>query len=406
MSSDIIIGNPIELYIKQQYLDILKREADSFGIEYYKNEINMNRIKQYDLPNILRSSAEYKKLKITELYKELIGVEPGKDIDRFINNSMFNLNNIKKQIIMSDNYFRTFLRLNMPLNNFKISEKDKTKFIDEYIKGFEEMKKKNIIITGLLRDKKYIIPHMKNILTQIGKYFNDYRIIIVENDSVDGTREELEKWCKEDYHVIILGNKMNLPKTIIHNGNNIRISKMANLRNIYLDYIEKHYSHYDYVIVNDLDINGWPYIEGIASSIYHMMNENIDMISCNGCCYGNDRDPDHSYDKNYINYRVYYYDTFPYIINGMKYIWNNEFEKLQHDRIAQKYTINRYKLGGPLEKVISAFCGLTIYRIKSLKGKKYGFVQGKVTCEHNILNVQLKNCFINPSMIYFILEFV
>src|SRR5579885_336563 len=61
-------------------------------------------------------------------------------------------------------------------------------------RGFTHMRKSKIIIAGLIRDKEYLVNDIKRKLEGLGSYFLDYRILIVENDSKDKTRELLLKW--------------------------------------------------------------------------------------------------------------------------------------------------------------------------------------------------------------------
>lgn len=412
--SDSIVDDKtkvLEVYIGSQYQQILKRPVDEIGLKHYTNEILANRVKQSDLPLILRNSDEYKKIGLNNLYQEILSRDVDNDgINTYLPQLLkrkITIDSLRNILIISNEYYSKFLNMNIPMNNFRIPELNRQRFIGEYTNGYEQMTNKTVVIAGLLRDRVSIIPHLKIKLKAIGEKFKDYRVVIIENDSVDGTRQLLDAWAKEDpQHVIIIGGKMNLHKTVNRSGGNQRISKMATLRNIYLEYVEKNLSNFDYLMVNDMDINGYCYLEGIAATIHNMeKDQSIDMVACNGCFFDGNRNPNLSYDRNYVYYRLMYYDTFPYILPGVKYIWNSEQEKLRHDMLYRRATDGRYKLGDLMHKLVSAFCGLAIYRINSLKGKRYGFIPGKISCEHTFLNVQLRNCYVNPSMIYFILHF-
>ena len=53
----------IEESIKKLYIDVLEREADSIGLEYYSKKIKNNEISLDNLSSILKNSPEYDELK-------------------------------------------------------------------------------------------------------------------------------------------------------------------------------------------------------------------------------------------------------------------------------------------------------------------------------------------------------
>ena len=67
----------LEVYINSQYQQILKRPVDELGLKHYTNEILANRVKQSDLPLILRNSDEYKKIGLNNLYQKILS----RDVD-------------------------------------------------------------------------------------------------------------------------------------------------------------------------------------------------------------------------------------------------------------------------------------------------------------------------------------
>ena len=418
-AEDVPIGTPLQSpeyvallsYIRQQYEEVFHEAIPDGQLIHYFDEISSNKYRQSDLKSNLLRSDKYSRYRLEELYMTILNRPIDADgLKHYMNKLRTNRNNydaIRLELIQSDEYFRKFKQYNLPYECFRIPQNSLDTLRSQVAKGFECMKTKRIIIAGLLRDRVSIIPHLMKTISIIGSRFADYRVLIVENDSRDGTREALETCVKNDSHIILLGGRMNLPKTVNRTGTQTRIAKMANLRNIYLDYASKHFADFDYLFAMDLDINGYPYIEGIASSIYHMAeNPVIDMIAVNGVYFNGNRDVNLSYNRNYVYYRLHFYDTFPYTPIGQPYVWNTDREKItRHDNKYVDIASRKYKLGDPLDKLASAFGGLAIYRMSSIKGKSYKFVPNKVSCEHTQLNVQLANCYLNPSMIYFILSF-
>jgi len=59
----------VEESIKKVYIDVLEREADSVGLEYYLSKIKNNEISLDNLSSILKNSSEYNKLKLKKELK-------------------------------------------------------------------------------------------------------------------------------------------------------------------------------------------------------------------------------------------------------------------------------------------------------------------------------------------------
>ncbi len=261
-------------------------------------------------------------------------------------------------------------------------------------RGLKHMKEQNVVICGLVRD---VQPQMNDIIKKvehIGSKFKSYKVLIVENDSNDKTREALLKWKELNNDVIILGCGINskkcelrLPMYELYSSKPARIKKMAYLRNLYLDLVKKYFRTYDYMLAIDLDIVGSFYTDGIANSFDHLKdNPKIDALCANGIDI----------------YLEKYYDPFAFIEDGKDIEYSSQKEKLAHD----KYIMNKIKFGkcDPLYKVSSCFGGLAVYRIGSILGQSYDYPKnGKLGCEHNYFHKDL-NMYLNPSMIYSVLK--
>ena len=68
-------------------------------------------------------------------------------------------------------------------------------------RGYQDMKNIRIIFSGITRDNENIIGLNIQKMKLIGSYFEDYRIVIFENDSKDRTREIIEQYSEEDYKI-------------------------------------------------------------------------------------------------------------------------------------------------------------------------------------------------------------
>src|SRR5271166_4906960 len=101
---------------------------------------------------------------------------------------------------------------------------------------------KRIVIVGLIRDAGNRIDTLRHNVEMVGDLFDDYRVLVVENDSVDTTRQGLLHWVESNPKVTVLGcgydvKECHIPseasKTIKHSFDRARIEKMVRLRNIY-----------------------------------------------------------------------------------------------------------------------------------------------------------------------------
>jgi len=283
--------------------------------------------------------------------------------------------------------------LHDPSEAFDIYEPLEEEYNSHVKQGINIAKGKRLIIAGLLRDRVDVIPSMLEKVRSIGKYFRDYKLLVVENDSVDGTRDELRKAVISDARLEILGCGVNVPeckyndmKTEGHSVTRGRIDKMTRLRNIYMDRIQEAYSGWDYVLMWDLDLVSVLYPEGVMNSIAWMEELGSDTMSANGV-----------YKWGPV---TVYYDTYGHTEMGD--IWITK-DKLDHD-FDVGASIS-YQRGERPVKVISSFGGATLYRLASIVGKRYEFSpEDNIKCEHTTLHEQLQEVYVNPSMCHLILS--
>ncbi|RYE21436.1 MAG: hypothetical protein EOP45_09570 [Sphingobacteriaceae bacterium] len=273
---------------------------------------------------------------------------------------------------------------------------------NDQMEGQKYWKSQKIIVCGMLRDGETALGYMKSQMMELVSYFEDYLILIVENDSIDSTRSQLLDWAGRDSRVRVLGcGGVNLESCILaterthwHNQCPARISKMATLRNIYLDYIrENHFeSEYNFSVVLDADLRGVLYKEGLldTGNIFRQDEEKgeIDGISANGWfVVANNFFP--CYMDSYAHEEIgvstpYTHETVPPLFH----FWNRR----------------TLELISPCRRVVSAFGGMTFYRTSSLVTSAYSSglnSSGRPICEHKFLHYNLKMWF-NPKLLYLI----
>lgn len=288
----------------------------------------------------------------------------------------------------------TNLSIFTPEELFPSSSPERTERMEK--DGFTAMKKSKVIIAAMVRDVAKSVPLILRKVYSIGRFVQDWKLLIVENDSKDGTRELLLDAMRRDpEHIEILGCginadfcKLSLPETINHEVNYRRIWKMAYLRNMYLDRIYSEYSDWDYVMMWDLDIVGSVYIDGIATSFAEFQsNPEIDCICANGF---------------YANDITIYYDSYAHQELGDTYHISN------HKKHNLEVYLNqsKYRRGDDLHRVKSCFNWFSIYRLSSLIKRNlfYREPSENIECEHVLFNEQLPHVYVNPSMIHFIVD--
>lgn len=274
-------------------------------------------------------------------------------------------------------------------SNFKINFRN----LEE---GKEFLKNSKIIIVGLVRDCDMSLPNTINFINErLIKHFKDYKVLALENDSKDKTREILLDWVKKDNKVTVLGCGKNVdrcvmhfPPTIVHDGNTRRINKMVHLRNILQQELRNpEYSDFDFVLILDFDLNGNLYEDGLFDTGSLLKNDStIDCVCSTGLIL--------------INNELYYYDSYAHEDeNTKKYILKDD-----KDRFLSK----PYRYLQLSKKVISCFGGLSIYRLNSLIKNDYctyknqTYKKDETICEHVCLNEKLRNVYLNENMIFIV----
>eukprot|EP01134_Creolimax_fragrantissima_P006221 CFRG6221T1 len=140
------------------------------------------------------------------------------------------------------------------------------------LRGADRAKKTTIVFAGLVQNMamaaRLATPKR---LQDLGERFEDYRIIVIENDSSDGTASFLKSWAKNDDHVQVLTSKFEFArlKNNADGMNVVRFKRMALIRNMYMAELAMNpiYENMDYLAVIDFDNErGWD-LDGVLSSI-------------------------------------------------------------------------------------------------------------------------------------------
>lgn len=247
---------------------------------------------------------------------------------------------------------------------------------------------KKIVICGAIRDCEKYLNGLFNNFKIIIDIFSKVDFVFIESDSNDNTLEKLKQLCIENnlnYTIISLGK---LEKNIPH-----RTHRIAIARNTYLDYVEQHYSSYDYVLVMDMDDVNSNNIIKKDSIISNFSHTDWDMICSN--------QPAAYYDLWALRHDEWMpYDCWRMVTIDRPFFMDSE--------TAYKIFISsrfiKIDENQKLIKVKSAFGGMAFIKISSIGDARHtGIEDNYVICEWVPFCRKLAkgnaNIFINPSFV-------
>lgn len=240
---------------------------------------------------------------------------------------------------------------------------------------------KSILIAALARDCNDSIIRNIPKIEVLRRCFKESHVVIVENDSKDGTKETLTRWKERSEGVELIMNDFGTvtipqksgktnPGTSEH-----RISKMAAYRNMYMEYAANASFEFDYLVVMDIDIEDFS-VEGIVESIKNAPQD-WGALFANGNKIFNDRM------KSYYDYFAYV----PYGSKGLSMKYNDMF--FQPRKIGKLLRRNKYV------KCVSAFGGMAVYKWELVKNLRYRAEKNtvcdvcEVMCEHIPFNNEI-----------------
>ncbi len=242
--------------------------------------------------------------------------------------------------------------------------------------GREEMANHKLIIVGISRDNARDLPIMIKHIESIGSFFKDYRVIIFENDSTDGTKLGLDNWQINNSKVKIISKTYN-------NQKRPGYKFLAEIRNLYLDALEaKQYKQFDLVMMLDMDMAYGIDIRGIEDS-FSTFNP-WDAVCSNGI-----------YNQAGNMFDIYAFKNKEFTDRPS----NNQFKYWFWTAYWGKKI---YPIGTPLVPVDSCFGGLSFYKKEFIKACRYDSIDDD--CEHLSFHQCLKDkhhgrMLMNPSQV-------
>jgi glycosyltransferase involved in cell wall biosynthesis len=241
---------------------------------------------------------------------------------------------------------------------------------------------------------KNVCPYISKVLANIAECASAFartKVIIVENDSTDGTCEILQKWASTDDEHIYIG-ATDVPSDLL-----TRTERIAYFRNIYLTEIENEgYNEFEYVVVFDCDnvIASWIDKDAFINAVKFLAKEEQNAAV-------------------FANTRGFYYDVWPlrhpiwcpgdcwYDAERLSTITSHTEAVLSCVGARQV----RIKSTSKPIPVTSAFGGMAIYKRRYLLGRRYigRNRNGSATCEHVALHESISSAngklFIYPELL-------
>ena len=296
-----------------------------------------------------------------------------------------------------DEFFQ--LKFNIPNNflHFKILHSGNISFLDNYTKIELEIKaphSKEEIIYHINNSKIAFVGCARNCLSKIdesidtllalSKSFLDFKIIIFENDSIDGTAERLEELANAN--IIELIQNKNLDAIFP-----LRTQRLSFARNQLLS--KSLALEYDYYCVADLD--------GVIGNNFNTESfySNFKYFECWDAVFPINKGP--------------YYDLWAFRHSSL-WPWDYEREmntttpifgdkNLLDFYVDRVQKLNFASLKGWLN-VDSAFGGMGLYKLEKFKYYSYfGLSENNQICEHAVFNEKAKRfnpqIYINPEFV-------
>jgi hypothetical protein len=124
----------------------------------------------------------------------------------------------------------------------------------------------NVAIVGLARNIADVLPLSRQRVAETARQFASWKLLVFENDSTDGTKQQLKQWAINDPdHVVV--ELVDNGRPHLHGFERDRVVALADYRNRCRQMVQDHMPDADYVLVLDLDAWGGWSVNGIMNGI-------------------------------------------------------------------------------------------------------------------------------------------
>ena len=258
--------------------------------------------------------------------------------------------------------------------------------------SYAQLKKMRLAVCGLARNCASKLPATIRFIETLSTYFESTTIVVVENGSRDKTRVILNNWADSCSSLHIIDGKVPGEENASDTNANPyysfkRVSRLAALRNQYLDFLKAQAVEPDFVLVLDFDVDRIS-LEGVLDSFTREADWDV------ATAYGYSLSP---------TLLERYHDTYALVPLGEENIL-----QLETGLKAIQRNWKQDIASSELVRVYSAFGGLSIYKYKQINNIRYGVypnrdVRVEARCEHFSIANELQNngyqrIVINPKM--------
>jgi hypothetical protein len=255
-----------------------------------------------------------------------------------------------------------------------------------------QLKKMRLAVCGLARNCASKFPATIRFIETLSTYFESTTIVVVENDSRDKTRAILNNWADSCSSLHIIDGKVpgeeNASDTNANPYYSVkRVSRLAALRNQYLDFLKAQAVAPDFVLVLDFDVDRIS-LEGVLDSFTREADWDV------ATAYGYSLSP---------TLQERYHDTYALVPLGEENIPQLEARLKSIQR-----NWRQDKASSELVQVYSAFGGLSIYKYKQINNLRYSVCPNRderveARCEHfsianELQKIGYQRIVINPRM--------
>lgn len=267
-----------------------------------------------------------------------------------------------------------------PENVLPVDPEFSQQYVDATCDGAIVAARSKVAIVGLARNICSILPITIQRIYETAQMFDDFKVVVVENDSTDGTKDMLETWAVEDpEHVIVDLSDCGRPQ--LHGFEPQRMQAMAEYRNRCQEFVRRHCDDCDYVIVLDTDAWGGWSNHGVLSGI--AWHERLPEAGC----MASTSLFKHAGIQVSGETKWCHYDQFAFRWYGWAV------------RLEPWFPFWLPPPGAQPLKVHSAFGGLAIYKRKAYVSAKYSSPDGD--CEHvhfhRMMNSKGWDIYLNPA---------
>eukprot|EP00514_Thraustochytrium_sp_LLF1b_P012714 CAMPEP_0184553838 /NCGR_PEP_ID=MMETSP0199_2-20130426/33349_1 /TAXON_ID=1112570 /ORGANISM="Thraustochytrium sp., Strain LLF1b" /LENGTH=421 /DNA_ID=CAMNT_0026949709 /DNA_START=52 /DNA_END=1313 /DNA_ORIENTATION=- len=128
-------------------------------------------------------------------------------------------------------------------------------------KALEEDRGMKVVLACITRDDFDALQQNMAQIEEVGSHFDDYRVVVVENDSSKAFRSILKNWSSRNSRVKVISKTFNLEKRPT-------LGFLAKMRNLYLDELQNpEYDSFQRVILFDMDVgHRWPIKDIVGST--------------------------------------------------------------------------------------------------------------------------------------------